>query len=107
MLFPAFEVDDPETVNTTDISFIALWSDDQGVERVVLFEQLLPCPVLGIKVEETAFSAEAKLVESFFALDNERSTVEVLLFGSGISSSVIQLFPGFRIVTNDLARMIE
>ena len=53
------EVDDPETVNTTDISFIALWSDDQGVERVVLFEQLLPCLVLGIKVEESSFAAVA------------------------------------------------
>lgn len=59
LLFPALEVDDPETVNTTDISFIALWSDDQGVERVVLFEQLLPCPVLGIKVEESSFAAVA------------------------------------------------
>ena len=59
MYCPAFEVDDPETVNTTDISFIALWSDDQGVERVVLFEQLLPCPVLGIKVEESSFAAVA------------------------------------------------
>ena len=46
-------------MNTTDISFIALWSDDQGVERVVLFEQLLPCPVLGIKVEESSFAAVA------------------------------------------------
>ena len=59
LLFPAFEVDDPETVDTTDICFIALWSDDQGVERVVLFEQLLPCPVLGIKVEESSFAAVA------------------------------------------------
>lgn len=59
LLFPAFEVDDPETVDTTDICFIALWSDDQGVERVVLFEQLFPCPVLGIKVEESSFAAVA------------------------------------------------
>ena len=107
MLFPAFEVDDPETVNTTDISFIALWSDDQGVERVVLFEQLLPCPVLGIKVEESSFAAVALLVESFLAFDNERSTVEVLLFRGGISSSVIQLLSGFRVVANDFAGMIE
>ena len=28
LLFPVFEVDDPETVLTTDVCFLALWGDD-------------------------------------------------------------------------------